>query len=114
VALQWDKQPASRVTKTQTLAYTNAAPACSQRHRWIRNAAVKIARAASYASTCGILEQAYRQLREQGVPLVKEESVLADTLITKQYERWKDLEYQWQRAWSPDASKTSRKEPLGS
>jgi hypothetical protein len=63
---------------------------------------------------CGILEQAYRQLREQGVPLVKKESALQDMLITNQYERWKDLEYYWQRAWNPNASKTSRKETLGS
>jgi hypothetical protein len=51
---------------------------------------------------CGILEQAYRQLREQGVPLVKKESALADELLGREARRWKDFEQQWVRAWQAD------------
>jgi hypothetical protein len=63
VGLQWDKQPASRVTKTQTLAYTKAVPAYprlgfawsdlkraigfGKRIRWMKNAAKSTASSAS-------------------------------------------------------------------
>ena len=51
---------------------------------------------------CGILEQAYRQLREQGVPLVKSKSALEVELALKQRERWMVLEHEWIRAWRAD------------
>jgi len=51
---------------------------------------------------CGILEQAYRQLREQGVPLVKPKSARAIELALKQRERWMVLEHEWIRAWRAD------------
>ena len=51
---------------------------------------------------CGILEQAYRQLREQGVPLVKPKSALEVELALKQRERWMVLEHEWIRAWRAD------------
>jgi hypothetical protein len=57
---------------------------------------------------CGILEQAYRQLREQGVPLVKKGSALGVELMLKDHYRWKDLERKWLRAWDSEALPRNR------
>ena len=51
---------------------------------------------------CGILEQVYRRLREQGIPLVKPKSALEVELALKQRERWMVLEHEWIRAWRAD------------
>jgi hypothetical protein len=57
---------------------------------------------------CGILEQAYRQLREQGVPLVKKGSALAEELVLKEARRLEHFEQQWLHAWKADDAQRRR------
>jgi hypothetical protein len=53
---------------------------------------------------CGILEEAYRQLMAECVPLLKSESNSWTALIISEHGRWKELERRWVEAWQSQAT----------
>jgi hypothetical protein len=72
---QWDQSYISRFGKTATKLYREI---YGEKPKLKRSRVAKRNHVHRYP--CGILEQAYRQLTEQGVPLVKPDSSLARRL----------------------------------
>lgn len=78
----WDQSFISSLGKTASKLY---------REMYKKKPKLKYSRMAQrnhvHKYPCGILEQAYRQLKEQGVPLVKPESALAQQIERQARER---------------------------